>query len=264
MNTTKIIRSPRNKENPFTRISNSIALLKADEAGIMLQILSNSDNWILNKDQIRKRSQLGRVRFNGCWKHLKELGYIDIRKLPMKNGKFCNKYTIYEIPEVQNLSTVDDKPYTDFRTTVSRTTETGGTNNYYITSTNSNTDGSIPRNEVEERPDQNLLDPIILDPVNNNKDNLQIVPHSPLHCESVRDNESNQNEEPKKSISTKEKVMPDNIVTSTKDCNTIAADTRSSNDEFEKYFSLEWEKISKEMIDGFDIHQMEKFGLLSD
>ena len=192
MNTTKIIRSKRGKEYPFTRISNSIANLKADDAGIMLQILSNSDSWVINKDVVRKRSKLGRDRFEKAWKHLKELGHITLRKLPMKNGKFCYSYTIYEIPEVQNPSTVIDKPYTDYRST-----ETGGTNNYYITSNEEETTGtsvSNSRTKCEVRHQHKKKGPILLGQKEINKNDSQIVPHPQLSFVSLRDNEEDQQE----------------------------------------------------------------------
>ena len=77
MNTTKIIRSNKDKENPFTRMPNSIGNLKADEIGIMFHILSNSDDWVINKDDILSKSKLGKGRFTKSWNHLKKLGYIE-------------------------------------------------------------------------------------------------------------------------------------------------------------------------------------------
>jgi len=117
MNTTKIVRSPKDSNNPFTRISNSIGILKADEVGVMFQILSNSDSWVLNKKDIQRRSKLGRDRFERIWNHLKELGYIVIIKLPLKDGRFRYSYTIYEEPRVQNQGMVIENPGTDFRST---------------------------------------------------------------------------------------------------------------------------------------------------
>jgi predicted transcriptional regulator len=277
MNTTKIIRSKRDKENPFTRMSNSIGNLKADEIGIMFQLLSNSDNWIINKDDVKRKSKLGERRFVRAWNHLKELGYIEIQKLPMKNGKFCYHYTIYEIPGVQNEG-MDIKPEVHLGGTVNKTIPTipgygkpglvnGGTNNYYTTKNNpNNPDGSNSPNKVKVRPDQDILDPLILGQEDINNDNLQIVPNSYYRYESVRDNESSQNEVPKTTISTKEKVMPDKLITSTKDCNTISNDTSTNTgtfDDFQKYFNSEWENIINEMIQKFDDSQRDKYKLLS-
>jgi predicted transcriptional regulator len=199
MNTTKFIRSKRDIDNPFTHISNSIANLKADEAGIMLQILSNADSWVINKDVVLKRSKLGKTRFTKAWNHLKELGHITLKKLPIENGKFCYQYTIYEIPEVQNPSKVIDKPYTDYRTTVSRTTVTGGTNNNYITNNEEETTGtsvSNSRNRCEVRHQHKIKGPILLGQKEINKNDSQIVPHPQLCFGSVRDNDTAQKEDP--------------------------------------------------------------------
>lgn len=98
LNTTKIVRSLKDSEHPFTRMSNTVLNLKADEVGIMFQILSNSDKWIINKNDVWKKSKLGKDRFERAWKHLKELGYIVINKTPMNDGKFGYSYIIYEIP----------------------------------------------------------------------------------------------------------------------------------------------------------------------
>jgi hypothetical protein len=201
MNTTKIIRSKKDIDNPFTRISNSIANLKADEAGIMLQILSNSDSWVINKAVVLKRSKLGRDRFKKAWNHLKELGHITLKKLPIENGKFCYHYTIYEIPEVQNPSKVHDKPYTDYRSTENSSTVTGGTNNYYITNNEEETTGasvSNSRNSCEVRHQHKKKGPILLGQKEINKNDSQIVPHPQLCFGSVRDNDTAQKEDPSK------------------------------------------------------------------
>ena len=199
MNTTKIIRSKRDIDNPFTRVSNSIANLKADEAGIMLQILSNSDSWVINKAVVLKRSKLGKTRFTKAWNHLKELGYITVARLSTKNGQFYSHYTIYEIPAVENQSTVTDKPYTDNRSTGNGSTVTGGTNNYYITSNEEETTGtsvSNSRNRCEVRHQHEKKGPILLGQKEIEKIDSQIVPH-PQHCfGSVRDNDTAQKEDP--------------------------------------------------------------------
>lgn len=199
MNTTKIIRSPKDNKHPYTRISNSIANLKADEAGIMLQILSNADSWVINKAVVMQRSKLGRDRFAKAWNHLKELGHITLRKLPMENGKFCYEYTIYEIPAAENQPTAIDKPYTDSRSTENGSTVTGGTNNYYITSNEEQITGtsvSNSRTKCEVRHQHNKKGPILLGQKEINKNDSQIVPHPHNSFESVRDNDPDQKEDP--------------------------------------------------------------------
>jgi len=98
---------------------------------------------------------------------------------------------------------MDIKPEVHFGGTVNKTIPTlpgggkpglvnGDTNNYYITRTNSNPEGSNSRKGVEVRPAHHILEPSILDPENTRTDNLQIVPNSNFRYESVRDNETDQ------------------------------------------------------------------------
>jgi hypothetical protein len=212
MNTTKIIRPKREIDNPFTRISNSIANLKADEAGIMLQILSNSDSWVINKEVVMKRSKLGKTRFTKAWNHLKELGHITLNKLPMENGKFCYQYTIYEIPEAQNRFTVIDKPYTDYRSTENGSTVTGGTNNYQVTNNEKVTTGtsvSNSRNGVEVRHQYKKKGPILLGQKEIEKIDSQIVPPPQLCFGSVRDNDPAHEEDPSRTSPTQ---APNNTI----------------------------------------------------
>ncbi len=260
MNTTKIVRSKRDKENPFTRIANSILNLKADEVGIMLQILSNSDSWVINKDVVWKRSKLGERRFDRAWNHLKGLGYIEVEKRPMKNGKFCYHYIIHEVPGIQNGGT-DIKPEVHFGGMVDKTRPTlpgggkpglvnGGTNNYYITNTNSNNpDGSNSRKGVEVRPDQKILDPKILDLDNNS----QIVPHPSLCLGEVRDNEKGQHEGPNMISPTH---APINTIPITP-ANAVGEQTKDQNISFSSEFCYSGKnKISdevQEIIDNLEI-----------
>jgi len=200
MNTTKYVRSTNYIKNPYTKISNSIAKLPAPEAGIMFQILSNSDDWVINKEVVRERSGLGKDRFRKAWNHLKELGYITRRIIPSQNGQFCHHYTIYEIPEVQNPSSEIDKPSMDNRSTETHTMVTGTTNNNQVinedqkTILSSGSDGLST--EVEVRPGNNNTGPNILGLENTTNEELQIVPHPPLCFGGVRDNSKDQVQDP--------------------------------------------------------------------
>ena len=188
MNTTTIVRSLKDKNNPFTRLSNLIGNLKADEAGIMFQILSNSDKWVLNKDDVMKKSKLGRDRFDRAWDHLKDQGYIVINKIPMKGGKFGYSYTIYEIPGVQNRDKGIEKPDTDYHSLENGNTETGGTNNNYITTNIEITTTGVgvdPRNEVKGDTDQN--EDLVLEP--GEIIEIENVPTPSLRCGEGRDNQ---------------------------------------------------------------------------
>lgn len=88
-NQTIYIRESYNEEHPFTIISNHIVNdenLSAIEKGIMLMILSNSNDYVLNSTYLQKQSGLGKVTFNKALRKLKNIGYL-IKK-PLKNGGY--------------------------------------------------------------------------------------------------------------------------------------------------------------------------------
>jgi hypothetical protein len=78
-NKTTFNREPHNSENTYTVISNKLVnddRLTATAKGIMLMILSNSDNYVLNISYIQKISGVGEVHFQTNINKLKELGYL--------------------------------------------------------------------------------------------------------------------------------------------------------------------------------------------
>lgn len=184
MNKTKIVRSLKDKDHPFTRLSNSIGNLKADEIGIMFHLLSNTDNWILNKTDIMRKSKLGQDRFERAWNHLKELGYVVINRIPMQDGKFGYSYIIFEMPEIQDRVVVSEKPNIEFQGLDNGNTETGSTNNNYIITNDKTIEiGVDPRNGVEGDTDQN--EDLILGP--EEKVDMEVVPTPSLRCGEGRD-----------------------------------------------------------------------------
>ena len=84
MNRTTILRAPKDKDNPFTRISNALIndkRLSDAEVGIMVRILANADEWIINKELQQKKSLLTEGSFNASWKNLIKYGYIEQSKI---------------------------------------------------------------------------------------------------------------------------------------------------------------------------------------
>jgi len=151
----------------------------------MLQILSNSDTWVLNKEDVFRKSKMGRDRFETVWNHLKQLGFVEIVKTPMPDGKFQYSYIINEIPEVRNQDMVTEKPDTGFRGTENHSTEIRGTNNYYTTRTNRTNPatGVDPRNGVEGDTCQKILGP---------SGKIENVPTPSLRCGEGRDIQESQ------------------------------------------------------------------------
>ena len=99
MNKTTILRSPKDKDHPFTRISNILiadSRLSDTEVGVMVRILANSDDWIINKDYQKRKSLLTRGSFNTAWRNLITCGYIEQIKIFSPQISFT--YKIFENP----------------------------------------------------------------------------------------------------------------------------------------------------------------------
>lgn len=56
--------------------------------GIMLELLSNKDDWIIVKSEMFKRSEVGRKHFNDAWELLERYGYIE--KMRIRGGWMYN------------------------------------------------------------------------------------------------------------------------------------------------------------------------------
>lgn len=86
-NKTKIVRVKHDKDNPYTCITNTLIQddrLNATELGIMLELLSNADSYILNSTYFIQQTGITRYKFYKCWNHLIALGYIN--KIKIQGG----------------------------------------------------------------------------------------------------------------------------------------------------------------------------------
>jgi len=104
MNRTIIIRSPKDKDNPFTRISNLLIndhRLSGTEVGVMVRLLANADDWIINKTFEEKKSRLTRGGFNTAWKNLIAYGYIEQTKAFHPRISYTYKIIENPVPESQ-------------------------------------------------------------------------------------------------------------------------------------------------------------------
>ena len=102
-NKSNIVRSLKDENNLYNKFSAELNKLPLIESAIMYRILSNNDDWIINKKQIQKNSGVGRDLFNKCWKNLIQLGYIYSTRI--QGG--CN-YIIFENPLVRNSVTTEN------------------------------------------------------------------------------------------------------------------------------------------------------------
>ena len=128
------------KPTKFFVLSKPILDLPFIERGIMIEILSNADTFVIDKEVIRKRTGLGRDFFNKHWTNLKELGHIETKRI--------RREVIY---------TINESTTTESSTTKSTTTESSSTR---IRSTITNTKAPIKKttNERSKRTEAHTLD----------------------------------------------------------------------------------------------------------
>jgi hypothetical protein len=100
-NQTQFNRAKKDKENLYNCFSTNLNDLPIIELGIMIKILSNSDDWIINKLYLQKNSGLGRVQFSRAWNNLVKLGYIT--EQPIQGGWL---YIITENPHSTKMTSV--------------------------------------------------------------------------------------------------------------------------------------------------------------
>ena len=96
-NKTIYNRSPKDKNNTYSVISNEILNLNPYQRLIMIEILRNKDTWVIYKCNIKKNIKIPSNKFEKAWKLLKEYGFIRTTKI---DGGYL--YTINEKPNFGN------------------------------------------------------------------------------------------------------------------------------------------------------------------
>ena len=99
-NKTIYFRTPKNKDNPYFTFDIELLSLPNDEFTIMINILSNSDNWVINITEIQDRLQrkgMGVYRFKKAIKSLQKKGY-----LVKERHKISYLWKIYENSFINN------------------------------------------------------------------------------------------------------------------------------------------------------------------
>jgi hypothetical protein len=148
-NRTTFERCPKNEQHPFCRIPVELLKLNGYQLAIMVQILSNKDDWNLVKSEIGKRVGFPREKFRTAWESLKELGYIKVNRI---QGGY--DYTICE--DISSTSTTygicESFTSTTGRTCTGGTLTTINNNNYYrdVTNTAGSTCNESQFNELLE------------------------------------------------------------------------------------------------------------------
>ena len=75
-NQTVLIRAKKDMEHPYIMLSSSLLKLDGYERAIMMEILSNSDDFIINKNVVEKRLGFPHKKFLDSWKSLEDKHYI--------------------------------------------------------------------------------------------------------------------------------------------------------------------------------------------
>lgn len=100
-NRTTYVRSPNDGDmNKYSKIDSDLiedSRLSIFQVGLMTYILNQSNDFIINKGVIQKRSGLGRLVFDREWAKLIEFGYLEM--LRFKGGV---EWIIHENPTMSN------------------------------------------------------------------------------------------------------------------------------------------------------------------
>lgn len=78
-NTSKILRAPKDSNHPYTVVSsywNDYSKLDGYQRAIMLELTSNSDEFIINKNVVEKRLGFPHKKFLDAWKELENKHFI--------------------------------------------------------------------------------------------------------------------------------------------------------------------------------------------
>lgn len=97
-----VIRSPKNRNYPFTQISNSFIYdhrLTPKSKAILIFLISQPDNWHFNFSDIIKFNKIGIKSIRSSIKELISTGYIFSHQYRKPNGDFdFIHYTVFETP----------------------------------------------------------------------------------------------------------------------------------------------------------------------
>lgn len=103
-----LIKRTKRKAN-FTILGNHIfkSSMSAEAIGVLTFILHLPDDWVLRKNHLQKRFNMGRDKMSRIFKELRDNGYLaDLVRVNGKGGKFeGSHYIVYDEPETSVLET---------------------------------------------------------------------------------------------------------------------------------------------------------------
>lgn len=144
-NSTTYVRCPKDEHHPYNIVPASLYLLNGNQFAIMAQIICNSDEWVIVKEEIRSRVNISRLKFDTAWQSLIDMGYIVMRRI-----QAGHHYTIYEDPG----SSTTTGGICENSTTTTGTTCAGGiltnTNNNYYSEVTATTGGTCDEGQFNE------------------------------------------------------------------------------------------------------------------
>ena len=113
-----IIRKMKNKENPYTMVSNSVIRdqrLSWKSRGLLVYLLSLPDDWTIHIQELAKHGPDGRDSVSSGLKELKALGYVQVVEIRDERGRIERwEYRVYEEPiEVENPDPTPPTPETE-------------------------------------------------------------------------------------------------------------------------------------------------------
>ena len=109
-----IIRSPKNESN-FMVVQNDVVRdkrLSFKARGILLEILSRPDNWVITAEGLALEGQEGRSAILTAFEELRSAGYMKTRKLRNSDGTFQTITHVFDTPE----NAIIESPRVDFPT----------------------------------------------------------------------------------------------------------------------------------------------------
>lgn len=156
-NKTTFKRANHDSSHPFTVISNALikdSRLTVTDKGIMVHILSHSDEFVINMTAIQEKSGIGRAAFQKSLKRLQNIGYLKKEKVRTRDGKqfsgwhwTINEYSL--LPTSESLKS--ENQHSDIRKSVNRTSENRQSESHPIINTNaSTTEGEKKKKEKTE------------------------------------------------------------------------------------------------------------------
>ena len=120
-----IIRSPR-PESQFLMISNEVLRderLSYRARGLLAAILSHTDNWRVNSEDLTKHGLEGRGAVRAALSELEEFGYLVREKVQNEKGQWITNSYIFDKPKEKDENVdlpTTGLPKADFRSSVSR------------------------------------------------------------------------------------------------------------------------------------------------